>query len=137
LKASFLPPVGIAICTRSFSGHVIDDTNRPDWIINATHDAWFGNSDGPWQHLAPTRMRAIEEGLPIVRAAHIGISAVIDAHRRILAKLDLTETGILDAQLFPALPLIPYGWSGDFHITPPHHVSDTDSCSAGTAAQTH
>ncbi len=71
--------VGIQICYEIiFSGEIIDRRNRPDFLFNASTDAWFG-AWGPPQHLAQTRLRAIEEGLPIVRATPTGISAVIDA----------------------------------------------------------
>ena len=113
------PMVGVAICYEIiFPGHVVDDETRPDWIFNATNDAWFGTSIGPWQHLASARMRAVEEGLPVVRAANTGISAVIDAYGRTEAQLDLKQTGTVDAGLPPALPRTLYGWLGDFTVPP-------------------
>ena len=113
------PLVGVAICYEAiFPGHAVDDTIRPDWIFNATNDAWFGTSIGPWQHLASARMRAVEEGLPMVRAANTGISAVIDAYGQSQAQLGLGETGVLDAPLPPALPRTLYAWAGDLLLLP-------------------
>ena len=114
-----LPLVGVAICYEIvFPGRVADDTIRPDWIFNATNDAWFGTSIGPRQHLASARMRAVEEGLPVVRAANTGISAVIDAEGRILARLGMERTGILDAALPAPRPATLYARLGDLVLPP-------------------
>jgi apolipoprotein N-acyltransferase len=87
-----------------FSGKIADRDDRPGWIINVTNDGWFGISTGPYQHLQQARLRAIEEGLPVVRAANTGISAVIDPVGRIVAKLGLGIEGVLDASLPTAIP---------------------------------
>ena len=114
-----LPPVGAAICYEIiFPGHVASDAIRPDWIFNATNDAWFGTSIGPRQHLASARMRAVEEGLPVVRAANTGISAVIDADGRIVDRLGLERTGIVDAVLPAARPPTLYARIGDLGLPP-------------------
>jgi apolipoprotein N-acyltransferase len=109
------PYVGAAICYEAiFPGHVVDDAIRPDWIFNATNDAWFGTTIGPWQHLASARMRAVEEGLPLVRAANTGVSAVIDAYGRTRAMLGLGKTGIIDGRLPQSLPRTAYARFGDW-----------------------
>lgn len=108
------PPVGLAICYEAiFPGAIIDAQDRPAWIFNATNDAWFGTSIGPYQHLAAARMRAVEEGLPLVRAANTGISAVVDAFGTIRASLPLGETGVIDAWLPAPLPPTIYAAYGD------------------------
>lgn len=86
-----------------FPGHVASRDDRPGWIINLTNDGWFGISTGPYQHLQQARLRAIEEGLPVVRAANTGISAVIDPMGRIAAELGLGLEGVLDAGLPTAI----------------------------------
>jgi apolipoprotein N-acyltransferase len=94
------PFPGVTICQEIiFPGDVVDDRIRPDWIFNATNDAWFVTSIGPWQHLASARMRAVEEGLPLVRAANTGVSAVVDPFGRVTALLELGEQGVIDARL--------------------------------------
>src|SRR3546814_12531257 len=81
-----------------FSGQVGGRAHRPDFIFNPSNDAWFG-AWGPPQHLAQARLRAIEEGLPIVRATPTGISAVIDADGRVLASIPLHAAGRIDTHL--------------------------------------
>jgi len=87
--------------------------DRPGWIINLTNDGWFGISTGPYQHLQQARLRAIEQGLPVVRAANTGISAVIDPVGRIVARLGLGVEGVLDSSLPAAIAPTIYARSGD------------------------
>lgn len=86
---------------------------RAGWIVNLTNDAWFGVSTGPYQHLQQTRVRAIEQGLPVVRAANSGISAVIDPYGRIIARLELGVDGVLDSLLPSAARQTIYARFGD------------------------
>jgi len=83
---------------------------RPAWILNISNDAWFGQGSGPLQHLNIASYRAIEEGLPMVRATPTGVSAMIDAYGRIRpgARLGLGALGVIDARLPPALAPTPY-----------------------------
>ena len=91
--------VGFQLCYEIiFSGDVADDSNRPDFIFNPSNDAWFG-AWGPPQHLAQARLRALEEGLPILRSTPTGISAVIDADGRVVASLPWKTAGVIDARL--------------------------------------
>jgi apolipoprotein N-acyltransferase len=92
-----------------FPGVVIDPEHRPKWLLNVTNDAWYGRSAGPYQHAEIARTRAVEEGLPLVRAANNGISEVVDAYGRyIRPRLGIDEIGVLDAPLPEALPPTPY-----------------------------
>ena len=94
-----LPNAGIQICYEIiFSGQVVDAANRPDFIFNPSNDAWFGDV-GPPQHLAQARLRAIEEGLPVLRSTPTGISAVIGADGRILKSLPLGVAGRIDTDI--------------------------------------
>jgi apolipoprotein N-acyltransferase len=97
----------------AFPGSIATRDDRPGWIVNLTNDGWFGISTGPYQHLQQARLRAIEEGLPLVRAANTGISAVIDPSGRIVARLGLGIEGVLDAGLPTALPPTVYAQLGD------------------------
>ncbi len=96
-----------------FPGAISSHDERPGWIVNVTNDGWFGISTGPYQHLQQSRVRAIEEGLPIARAANTGISAVIDPLGRITASLGLGLEGVLDAALPAAMPPTVYQRIGD------------------------
>lgn len=89
---------------------------RPDWLLNVTNDGWFGKISGPYQHLAQAQLRAVEQGLPMIRAANTGISAVIDAKGRELERLELGVQGRIDAALPPALPPTPYARAGDWPV---------------------
>ncbi len=92
---------GLQICYEIiFSGQVVDRAHRPDFIFNPSNDAWFG-AWGPPQHLAQARLRAIEEGLPVVRATPTGISAVIDADGRVVESLPMHQAGRIDTTLPP------------------------------------
>ena len=111
-------PLGLGwalICYEAiFPRHAMSDGTRPRYLLQITNDAWFGNFSGPYQHLDQARFRAVEQGLPLVRAANTGISAVIDAEGRIVASLPLGEAGYLDAGLPRATAEIPlYARTGD------------------------
>jgi apolipoprotein N-acyltransferase len=103
-----LPPFGALICYEViFPGQVADKADRPDWLVNVTNDAWFGNSAGPRQHLAAARLRAVEEGLPLLRAANTGITAGFDAQGRELGRLGMGTEGVLVLALPGRLPPTP------------------------------
>ena len=106
----FLPLICYEII---FPGEAVPAGERPGWLVNLTNDGWFGISTGPYQHLEQARMRAIELGLPLVRSANTGISAVIDPAGRTIASLGLGIEGVLDARLPTAIPPTVYARVGD------------------------
>ena len=115
-----LGPLGRALPLICYEAVFPQDLNaapgRADWILQATNDAWFGALSGPYQHLAQARLRAIEQGLPLVRVANTGVSAVIDAKGRVLASLPLNTDGFVDAALPAAYQPTPYARSGDWPV---------------------
>lgn len=109
-----LPPFAGLICYEAiFPGQIVQGLERPDFLVNVTNDGWFGETTGPYQHLHQTRVRAVEEGLPILRAANNGISAVIDAVGQIRSSLGLNKRGVIDASLPFKNNLPPYARWGD------------------------
>jgi len=107
-----LPAFSPLICYEVIFPGAVVPASRPAWLLNITNDAWFGWSAGPFQHLAAARLRAVEEGLPLARAAQTGVSAVIDAHGAVAARIGLGETGSVLAPLPGALPPTPYSRFG-------------------------
>jgi apolipoprotein N-acyltransferase len=107
--------VGFQLCYEIiFSGHVVDRRHRPDFIFNPSNDAWFG-SWGPPQHLAQARLRAAEEGLPVLRSTPTGISAIIDARGTVVRSLPLGAAGVIDGVLPPASERVtPFGRAGNW-----------------------
>ncbi len=111
-----LPGIGAAralICYEGIFAEEVGHSDRPRLMILITNDAWFGQDAGPFQHLAQARLRAIEQGLPMVRVANTGISAMIDAKGRITGQIPLGEAGSLDLPLPAALAPTVYARGGD------------------------
>ncbi|MEM8629990.1 MAG: apolipoprotein N-acyltransferase [Pseudomonadota bacterium] len=103
------------ICYEAIFPHLVNAAPaRPGWLLHITNDAWFGEISGPYQHLAQTRLRAIEQGLPAVRSANTGVSAVIDAYGRVVAEIGLGKTGFAEAPLPPKRPPTLYSRTGDW-----------------------
>jgi len=118
LRVAGLPAFSPLICYEAiFPGRVLDPDDPPQWLLNITNDAWYGISTGPYQHMAQVRLRAVETGLPVVRAANTGISAVTDPYGRVRASLALGETGSLVVPLPRALEEVPlYRKTGDWPV---------------------
>ena len=108
-----LPVFAGFICYEAVFPRSFPREQLPKLLVNVTNDAWFGTSGGPHQHLVQARFRAIEQGVPMIRAANTGISAMIDSVGRVRASLALLETGLLEAPLPPVLASTPYASWGD------------------------
>ncbi|SMF74476.1 Apolipoprotein N-acyltransferase [Tistlia consotensis] len=115
-----IPPFSPLICYEViFPSRVYPPRGpRPDWLLNITNDAWFGDSSGPHQHFASAKLRTVEEGLPLVRDANNGISAVVDPYGRVLAELPLDAVGNLDSVLPRPLPPTLYARIGRWVMLP-------------------
>jgi apolipoprotein N-acyltransferase len=114
LQIRGLPPAAPLICYEViFPGEAMPSGPRPGFMLNLTNDGWFGRTSGPYQHLAQARLRTIEEGLPLVRVANTGISAVVDHYVRVREALPRAKTGFLDTTLPRAGPATPYSRFGD------------------------
>ncbi|MGE0023712.1 MAG: apolipoprotein N-acyltransferase [Hyphomicrobium sp.] len=114
LLAPGLPPVGGLICYEAiFPGVGAASAGRPGVLVNVTNDGWFGNTTGPRQHFHEARVRAVEEGLPLIRAANNGISAVVDPSGRVLGLLGINARGVIDSRLPLSRSAPPYALAGD------------------------
>jgi apolipoprotein N-acyltransferase len=117
MKIPGLPPVLGLICYEAlFPGEIVAGKARPGVIINVTNDGWFGETTGPYQHFLQSRVRAVEEGVPLIRAANNGISAVVDSYGRVLQTLGLDVRGVMDSALPAALPPTVYSRAGDWML---------------------
>ena len=101
------------ICYEAIFPEEVGAGSRPDWLLQITNDAWFGTFSGPYQHLAQARFRAVEQGVPMVRVANTGVSAMIDARGRIVTSLPLGQGGAIDAALPAVAPVTLYARTGD------------------------
>lgn len=113
------PDLGVILPLICYEAVFPQDVNavpaRADWILQITNDAWFGTLTGPWQHAAQARFRAIEQGLPLVRVANTGVTAVYDAYGRVVAELPFGVADALDVTQIPgALPPTPYSRWGEW-----------------------
>ena len=110
---SFLPMICYEVI---FPGGLGVDGADPSFLLNVTNDAWFGRTPGPYQHFAQARLRSIETGLPLIRAANTGISAIIDGRGTVVAQLGTFETGLIDGRLPQRLDNTLYGITGDMPV---------------------
>ena len=108
-----LPSFGPLICYEAiFTGEIVDEQHRPQFLVNVTDDSWFGDTAGPRQHFADARLRAVEEGLPLVRDANSGITAIFDGFGHVTGLLPLGGQGVLIGALPGALPATFYARFG-------------------------
>ncbi len=111
------PPASLLVCYEIIFPHAVTQgKHRPEWIINVTNDGWYGDSAGPHQHLGMAQLRAVEEGIPVVRAANTGISAVISPYGELLKTLPLNKEGIIDSALPRAIQVPIYAQLGNIPL---------------------
>lgn len=114
IQIAGVPSFGVLICYEIiFPGDVVQPGSRPQWLVNMTDDSWFGPWAGPFQHLGIAKVRAVEEGLSVARAANTGISAMIDPYGRIIASLELDKPGVVDTALPRPIEPTVYSLAGD------------------------
>lgn len=99
-----------------FPGAIVKTSARPGLLINLTNDGWFGNSTGPRQHFHQSRVRAVEEGVPLIRSANNGISAVVDRYGRVLQSLGMNVRGVIDSDVPSGAAATPYSRFGDWAL---------------------
>jgi apolipoprotein N-acyltransferase len=117
MKIPGLPPALGLVCYEAlFPGDIVQGSERPGVLINVTNDGWFGQTTGPYQHFQQARVRAVEEGLPLIRAANNGVSAVVDPYGRVLQALGLDVRGVIDSGLPKALAPTVYARAGDWML---------------------
>jgi apolipoprotein N-acyltransferase len=112
LTVGGLPPFRPLICYEGIFAHEIASAGQPraQWLLNITNDAWFGISPGPYQHFEMARLRAVEQGVPLIRVANTGLSGVVDAMGRVTHLIPLGQEGVEDVLLPQPLPTAPlYG----------------------------
>jgi apolipoprotein N-acyltransferase len=118
LEVPGVPSLVPLICYEAiFPAYANGHVPRAGWLLNVTNDAWFGRSSGPYQHFHQARLRAVETGLPLVRVANTGISAVVDPYGRVLMMLPLEEAGRIDIDLPRAAGITIYARIGDWSCT--------------------
>ena len=117
LRLPGLPPVRPLICYEAVFPAEVSVAGRPmAWLLNITNDAWFGEWTGPYQHFAISRFRAVEQGLPLIRAANTGISAFVDPYGRVISSLGLGRSGFIDGDLPRPLPPTLYVQWGEWPL---------------------
>ncbi len=117
IETPSVPAFSPLICYEAvFPVYAEGSGKRPEFLLQITNDAWFGNLSGPYQHLAQARIRAIEQGLPLIRAANTGVSAIVNARGQVVAQLPLGVAGHLDGVLPAALVPTIYARTGDWLI---------------------
>ena len=117
LQVADLPEFAATVCYEMIFPHqIVAPGDRPDWILTVTNDAWFGGFAGPQQHLAQARFRAVEQGLPVARAANTGVSSILDSYGGVINHLNLHIDGYLDQALPPPLAPTIYSFTGNLGV---------------------